>query len=417
MSDSQKPHHILIIGGGIIGCTSAYYITHHPSFTSPSNSYSLTLLESSTIAAGASSKAGGLIAKWAYPSRLAKESYEEHKRLAGLYGGGERWGWRGVRCGEWGGRGRVEGEMGVDGGESIRKEFKKGVSGARKGKKKFDTNGLDLDWIDEGLTDAYDPIGTEDDTAQVHPGEFTRSMIELAKQKGGENVRVVEGARVLGIVTIEEDGEDEEKVKGVRYVMNHEQGTELFMEADTIILTAGPWSPTILPSLPITTSKAHSIVIHPTMPLPAHVLFTSITPSSSSSDNTKPVTSPELYPRPNNTLYACGPTSSPPLPLLASLVEPDKSAISALHTAISSISTPIREGEVLIEQACFLPFVSDQGGKRGIVEPFVKESGDGPLIGKVRGVDGLVVATGHAVWGICNSTGTGRRVARGVMGS
>lgn len=49
-------------GGGIIGCTTAYYITRHPRYD-PSK-HSVTLIEASKIAGGASGKAGGLLALW-----------------------------------------------------------------------------------------------------------------------------------------------------------------------------------------------------------------------------------------------------------------------------------------------------------------------------------------------------------------
>jgi glycine/D-amino acid oxidase-like deaminating enzyme len=62
---------IVIIGGGIIGCTTAYYLTRHPSFVVGTT---ITILEASKVgvAEGASGKAGGLVAKWAYPREIVK---------------------------------------------------------------------------------------------------------------------------------------------------------------------------------------------------------------------------------------------------------------------------------------------------------------------------------------------------------
>ena len=73
---SNKPHNIVIIGGGIIGCTTAYYLSCHPGFTS---STTVTILEASAhgAAQGASGKAGGLVAKWAYPRELVDVSFRE----------------------------------------------------------------------------------------------------------------------------------------------------------------------------------------------------------------------------------------------------------------------------------------------------------------------------------------------------
>lgn len=75
-SSTKEPRKIVIIGGGIIGCTTAYYITRHPSFSSPST---VTILEASAhgAAQGASGKAGGLVAKWACPKDLVDVSFDE----------------------------------------------------------------------------------------------------------------------------------------------------------------------------------------------------------------------------------------------------------------------------------------------------------------------------------------------------
>lgn len=67
---------IVIIGGGIIGCTTAYYVSRHPSF---SPSVNVTILEASAYGAaqGASGKAGGLVSKQAYPEELVELSFRE----------------------------------------------------------------------------------------------------------------------------------------------------------------------------------------------------------------------------------------------------------------------------------------------------------------------------------------------------
>ncbi|KAK1766109.1 FAD dependent oxidoreductase-domain-containing protein, partial [Phialemonium atrogriseum] len=95
--DSQQKRNIVIIGGGIIGCTTAYYLTRHPKFD-PSL-HRITLLEATAIAAGASGKAGGLLALWAFPSCLVPLSYRLHADLAREHGGADRWGYRRLGCG------------------------------------------------------------------------------------------------------------------------------------------------------------------------------------------------------------------------------------------------------------------------------------------------------------------------------
>jgi glycine/D-amino acid oxidase-like deaminating enzyme len=82
-SNIQEPRNIVIIGGGIIGCTTAYYISRHPSFSS---STSVTILEASAhgAAQGASGKAGGLVSKNAYPEELVRISFQEVSYPSGL---------------------------------------------------------------------------------------------------------------------------------------------------------------------------------------------------------------------------------------------------------------------------------------------------------------------------------------------
>ena len=250
---------IPIVGGGIIGCTTAYYLSHHPSFRVGIDE--ITILEASTtgVAQGASGKAAGLIAKWAYPQELVDVSFPEHTRLAELHNGAERWGWRYVNCGRWEGRG--EGKHSPTDGDG----------GANPSAEKRKEKGLpdDLDWVKESLTDSYSPIFGEGDTTQVHPYLFTTSMLELARSKG---VKLHLGA-IAGAI-----GFDMEKVTGI-YYQTLKSPMELFSATHTI-LCAGPWSPTILPSIPMKATRAHSIVIQPQpgVQISPYALFTSIDP-------------------------------------------------------------------------------------------------------------------------------------------
>jgi glycine/D-amino acid oxidase-like deaminating enzyme len=81
----------VILGTGIIGVSTAYYL----SLTVPGSS--IHLVEASpALFASASGFAGGfLAADWFSPSvaALGKLSFEEHARLAGEFNGRERWGY------------------------------------------------------------------------------------------------------------------------------------------------------------------------------------------------------------------------------------------------------------------------------------------------------------------------------------
>jgi glycine/D-amino acid oxidase-like deaminating enzyme len=53
---------LISAGGGIIGSTTAYFLSHHEKFNKETDT--ITLLEATKIAGGASGKAGGLLALW-----------------------------------------------------------------------------------------------------------------------------------------------------------------------------------------------------------------------------------------------------------------------------------------------------------------------------------------------------------------
>jgi len=59
------------------------------------------------------------------------------------------------------------------------------------------------------------------------------------------------------------------------------------------------------------------------------------------------------------------------------------------------MSPVLASSEILARQACYRPVTRD-----GL-----------PLIGRVPGIEGAYVATGHSVWGILNAPATGEAMA------
>ncbi|EPQ51781.1 FAD dependent oxidoreductase [Gloeophyllum trabeum ATCC 11539] len=396
---------ITIIGGGIVGCSTAYYLSHHPSYSPETTT--ITLLEASIngAAQGASGKAGGLVAKWAYPRELVDVSFEEHKRLAETHGGTERWGWRMVGCGTWEGRGEVlteadEPGTGVGkGGERRSLEKTLGLDGGSKSKASRRAKGLpdDLTWVKESLTSSYTPMAPAGDTAQVHPYLFTMSMLELAKERG---VQFVSGK----VTSINHDGG---QVKSVTYTEVTGEKLTRTIPSTHVILTAGAWSPNILPSLPISATRAHSITVitPPETEIAPYVLFTEIVMPADGRTRSKgrpEIVSPEIYPRPLPTkeIYICGPGDSLKLPETVDEVAVDPEACEAIYKQVASISPEVKSGTVDKRQACYLPVV------RG---------GGGPIVGEVKSLKGLILGVGHTCWGICNAPGTARALSELVM--
>lgn len=299
-------------------------------------------------------------------SELVNVSFAEHVRLAEEHGGKDRWGWRFVGCGSWEGRGELNTESGSGVGRGgKRKSLEKtlGLDGASSRKAKGIPD--DLDWVKENLTDTYSPMAPAGDTAQVHPYLFTTSMLDLAKEQGV--------SFVAGKVTLINTHRGQ--ITGVSYTTPDAQEV-LEMPATHVIVCAGAWSPTIVPRLPISATRAHSITVQPLVDISPYVLFTEITLPSSSGK----VVSPEIYARPDSEIYICGPGDDSPLPATVEDVEVDEDACESIRIHASSISQEIRESKVDKRQACFLPL-------------------GGPIIGAADKVaKGLYIATGHTCW-------------------
>lgn len=359
------------------------------------------MLEASKIAGGASGKAGGLLALWAYPSNIVPLSYRLHAELAREHGGEDRWGYRRIHVGQLAAKGR---SLGLTNGANRQKAKNESISPQKRTKEAIGTlraAGIpkDLDWFDPESVNGYEEMGGPDTSAQVHPYQFTTSMAELAEQKGAKIV--------LGLVTsIDRAGG---AVQSVTYT-DKETSESHTIPATDVIISAGPWTQSIYPPAPISALRAHSVTIRPTRPVSAYALFTEITlPSDfgrtdqstkSKRPHGKQVT-PEIYARPNNEVYACGEGDTlVPLPKTTADVVTDGARCQDIIDYISSISDEMRDGEVTARQACYLPEVQAASG--------------GPLIGQT-GVKGLLLAAGHSCWGIQNGPSTGKLVSEFVF--
>jgi glycine/D-amino acid oxidase-like deaminating enzyme len=408
-----------LIGGGIIGCTTAYYLTRHPSFD-PAY-HSITLLEATRIAGGASGKAGGLLALWAYPPSIVPLSFDLHGELAEAHDGEHQWGYRRIRCGKLTARDRSLSTPGVG-----RASWAQIASWVSLGKRKYQQReskdlppaGLpsDLDWFNSECVEGYEDISTADATAQVNPYQFTTSMARLAEEGG---VKVIIGS-VDKIGYTDPDIQSSapgttggKRVQSVTYTAKATSESRS-IPATVVVLAAGPWTPVLFPSTPISALRAHSVTIRPTRPVSAYCLFTEISVPQLHTEegvddlgekgypampleSTK-ITSPEIYSRPNNEVYVCGAgDNAEPLPANTDDVEVSKEICQAIVDAVAGISDELRDGVVTSRRACYLPTV-DVG------------SSGGPLIGQT-GVSGLLMATGHSCWGIHNAPATGKLIS------
>ncbi|KAI6353979.1 hypothetical protein MCOR25_008800 [Pyricularia grisea] len=95
----SRPRHIVIIGGGVIGCTTAYFLTRHKKYDPAI--HKITIIEAAGIASSASGKAGGLLGLWANRAvETVPLSFRLHEELANEHDGEKRWGYRKLKgCG------------------------------------------------------------------------------------------------------------------------------------------------------------------------------------------------------------------------------------------------------------------------------------------------------------------------------
>lgn len=243
-------------------------------------------------------------------------------------------------------------------------------------------------WLPEGTVHHSRALGNHKTTAQVQPYKFTHHMLGLFQQRPG--TKLVH-ATATGYTP------PKGNASPGQVTVTTKDGSEQTLSCTHLVLAAGPWTGQVaqqlLPKLTstniasITGSRAHSIILRTKEPLTAHALFTDMTLEDGD------MAEPEVYPRPDGTVYVCGLSDNEPLPSSSGQVKPDPFSIELLHTQASALSHIFdsSQAETIMEQACYLP-ISERGR---------------PLVGPVRGMDGVYVASGHSCWGITQGPGTG----------
>lgn len=237
-----------------------------------------------------------------------------------------------------------------------------------------------IGWLAAGVS-VNQQLGSTATTAQVHPARFTAAMMRAAQAQGAE-LRL---GQVTGVLR-QRGGT---AVAGV----NLDDGV---VEGDAVVIAMGPWSILAaqwLPLPPVFGLKGHSLVFEPGMEVPAEALFLECR------DATGAVQTPELFPRDDGTVYVCAISSESPLPIDPSRVVPDPGATERLQAICGSLSPTLAGAKIAARQACYRPITRD-----GL-----------PLIGRVVGIEGGYIATGHSVWGILNAPATGEAIAELIV--
>ncbi|KAI8633198.1 FAD dependent oxidoreductase [Xylariaceae sp. FL1651] len=459
-----RPRHIVIIGGGIIGTTTAYYLTRHSSFN-PSIHH-ITLLEAASIAAGASGKAGGLLGLWAYPMCLVPLSYRLHAELAAEHGGADKWGYRRLECGQ-----IAATVKGKDSKPKVKTKARRSTSSKTKEAKRRGSSSTtsaiapiahtqqqernspqsydatptlsptveqpdqvqdqrhyqdegkdwqklpkqdeaaaallrpsvlpaDLNWIDSELVDEYDEMGLPGYTETAQVHPYQFTS-SMADLARSAGAEIRLNAKVTKI------GLSRGTVKTVEYIDRAAGLPRTILGVTDVVVAAGPWTGCLLPQTKVEGLRAHSVVFE--ADVTPYAVFTNIslpanwTPPHRKRRVHKGNVDPEIYARPGREVYACGePDHAVPLPETADLVEVDEAQCDDMVAYIGTVSTVLKAAPVAAKQACYMPRHMRPG----------QEST--PIVGRTA-VNGLWVAAGHTCWGIQNGPATGKLMSEFIL--
>jgi glycine/D-amino acid oxidase-like deaminating enzyme len=431
----------LILGGGIIGLSIAYYT----SLSSPDTP--ITIIDSSSkLLESASGYAGGFLARdWFDPraAALGAYSFNLHRELAEQFDGARRWGFTGSHVYSLSlddAPGGVSGEDWLLAGTSRANAVGRKVAGhVNAPGEAVNADGTPA-WISKQEKASWKPIAGVEDCGQVEPRRLCEFLLEKCMERG---VKILLGKRAVGVKK-KRDG-------GIEGVMVEDVGTgkkeEQFTKCTDIVIAAGCWTPrvfnTLFPSarisLDIDSLAGHSILYRtPRYAKPfkniakgevdkahskdEHISYAIYCPPTKEWD-----WSGEAYARLNADskpeIWIGGlnhNSTELPLPELATdskkLVKPEcmkslrKAAVTLTGLRAPDSSEPATDDiEIVSEHLCFRP-----ASKSGV-----------PILGEVKARDlgkgfgggggaKVWVAGGHGPWGISMSLGTGK-VMRDLM--
>ncbi|KAF2761364.1 nucleotide-binding domain-containing protein [Pseudovirgaria hyperparasitica] len=406
----------VIIGAGIIGCSTAYYLSQ----STNTAAQSIHLVEASEeLFKCASGFAGGFLAKdWFAPvvAPLGALSFQLHRELAEKSNGRERWGYSSTITSSL----SRDSEEAVDGsGEDWLRD---GTSRANTAAADSSISGESQDqlppWLTTSQEDTVEVISSKETTAQVDPLQLSKFLLDECLAAG---VHLHHPARAI---SISKDTRDD-TLASIR-IHDAINGVESNIPCTRLVLTAGAWTPAVFKTLfpastyspPISALAGHSLLLKSPRWTPTtqsrrtqacHALF--------APDDAAAGFAPEIFARRAGELYIAGLNSSSlPLPDRASDAVPQPASIDQLKKVAELLlgHPEARESDlrVIRESVCFRPVAA--GGR-----PLVGRVDDGRL-GGVRtrggGQGGVFVAAGHGAWGISQCLGTGKVVGEMVEG-
>ncbi|EWM27319.1 FAD dependent oxidoreductase [Nannochloropsis gaditana] len=347
---------IVVVGGGIMGACTLYYLTQ--------KGLKPVLIERSEIAAAASGKAGGFLARSWHTGATAELyglSFDMHAQLAK--------------------------ELGIESYRQIPTLQVQG--GPRAGQKK---SKVKPSWLNGRADSAF----MDDDTAQVTPKEFTEKIVAAAVANGAQ---VVKGT-VVGLAFGEgQDGTA--PVASIRTVtgVQLEGQEEEPIPCSKVVVATGPWAPVAGEwfGIPVPMEGIYSTSIV----LPNCEAASIQEPYALFCGEDENGCHIEVYPRPDGKIYMCGLGGSDyvggsrltpggdcdrPEKIL-----PKPHRVHAAMKSFSAMSPSMAHGKEPMAAACMRPCSQD-----GL-----------PILGKIPTATNAYLATALNQWGILGAPAAG----------
>lgn len=433
----------VILGTGIIGVSTAYYLSLL------SANHQIYLIDSSPVPFhSASSFAGGfLAADWFSPasSSLGALSFKLHRQLAAEFDGSSKWGYAGSRS--------LSLVVGDEESEETSSNDGTGDAWIQVGGSRADASAnakagavekeanSGPSWLTPQTGQRLDFVSDEKTSAQIDPARLCKFLLSECQKRG---VKFIYPARAVNVTT----SSTTKTVTSVT-IQHSTTDSEETIPCSNLVFTAGAWTSqvfeTVFPKsplnpLPITSLAGHSYLLS--------------TPRLSSPDTTTALTSPicdaiwttypptagfstEIFSRltPDNTLelWIGGLNSSAaelPLPALATDAKTVTSSLEHLKEIadlfLGEKAKDVNSDDLQIvrESVCFRPVV--EGRVDAIVDRIewrdlgIQESAEdgSKSVNEIQeeGRGGVFIAAGHGPWGISQSLGTGTVVAEMILG-
>ncbi|KAK2783172.1 hypothetical protein FQN52_000386 [Onygenales sp. PD_12] len=424
----------VIIGGGIIGVSTAYYLSlslsNKTADRKPNHQIHIVDPAAELFDCASGYAAGFLARNWFAPeiAELGALSFDLHAQLAADNAGRENWGY--VKSTalslqvEY-----TDGQKSARGDDWLRKGASRAEVAVRADERRGDEPDPSPEWLTRQAGGVVERISDVDGTAQLDPQRLCKFLLARCIENG---VQIHSPSRTISLTK----DPSSNALKGVK-LQHLQTNHESTIPCTNLIFAAGAWTPRAFAALfpkstahiPVTTLAGYSLLLRsPRHSLAheqekyggtAHAVFTTHPRSAGFA--------PESVSRQGGEIYVAGLNSfTIPLPELAADAHQimERKEIDRLRKATVTLfgrldanavqgdaegAANIDDLETVREALCFRPWT--ESGR-----PIVGRVGDHVLGDNIRPVGGVYMAAGHGPWGISLSLGTGKVMSELIAG-